>query len=76
MSLLALFRREPRYIYVDVEQKPHPDPDIEEFAIWLEDTTNSIPDTTPMSAMEYWRIVADRAADAGFLRYAGPHITK
>lgn len=45
----------------------HPDPDVEEFAIWLAREAGGW-----LPRMARWRRIAAAAADASFLRYVGP----
>jgi len=56
----------PRYI----EEHAHPNPDVEEFACWLEETVRTMPRWS--DRYEFWRQVAMQAADADFLRYVDP----
>jgi hypothetical protein len=65
--LIGLLVPAPRY---NVDEA-HADPGIEEFAVWLAYLDHEIPSYGD-DELGYWRDIADRAAAAGFLRYAGP----
>jgi hypothetical protein len=76
MSPLARIRRR-RWAKVDQMIFPeaaaaHPDPDVEEFALWLRGKDELIPETMLNDPMHFWRAIAAMAADEGFLHHSAP----